>query len=129
MPANTAALTRLVNLTLGMGDAKTQALMLGVIEKNLPQSGSVRALTAAVYATRGDFHNAAFWMEKALVLQPENLVYRQNLAVYYDTLAQWKPAAQAYQLVLTALDQGALTHGIDREQVSRRLSQILTRLR
>lgn len=128
-PTNVTALTRLVTLTLGMGDAAFQKLMLGVIEKNLPQSAPVRALTAATYATKGDFAQAAAWMEKALGIEPENLVYRQNLAVYYDTLSQWTLAAKAYQDILTALDRGASPQGLDREQISARLNHILTRLR
>lgn len=57
---------------------------------------------AQLYAKQNDLPNAIMNMQQAVALSPENMVYKYNLAVLYDTYKDYRRAEVLYRQVLRA---------------------------
>jgi Tfp pilus assembly protein PilF len=57
---------------------------------------------AQLYARENDLPNAIMNMQQAVAISPENMVYKYNLAVLYDTHTDYRRAEVLYRYVLKA---------------------------
>lgn len=78
-------------------DALTE---LKKMEVDNPEYSPVVAQIGMIYARIGEYDLAEKNLKKALILSPEVLNFRYNLAVVYDQMKRYKEAATLYQQLL-----------------------------
>ena len=111
-------------LVLASNEAPNDALReLDVIGKRDPNFAPVYAQKASIYAQIGDIANAKKNFIKALNIEPDNVVYRYNLAVLLDKNGDTITAAKLYNQILDQNTQGARLP-VDRSQIEERLAFI-----
>lgn len=71
-----------------------------------PQFAPIQAQIALLYQKLEDYPNAISHMSRAAVISPENLAYKYNLAVLYDTNEQYDQAERIYRYLLTLYRDG-----------------------
>jgi len=72
-----------------------------------PDNGAALAYGVLSFAAVGNFERAREWMERALLLDPDNMYMRYNLA--WPALAFFKDTELALQLLEPALEKGGRT--------------------
>lgn len=71
-----------------------------------PEFAPIQAQIALLYQKLGDYPNAISHMSRAAIISPENLAYKYNLAVLYDTNEQYDQAERIYRYLLTLYRDG-----------------------
>ncbi|MBY0355512.1 MAG: tetratricopeptide repeat protein [Rickettsiales bacterium] len=71
-----------------------------------PDFGPIEAQIALLYQKLNDYPKAIEHMAKAAAISPENLAYKYNLAVLYDTHGDAKEAMRLYRYLMTLYNQG-----------------------
>ena len=71
-----------------------------------PDFSPIPAQMALIYRRIHDYDNAIHLMQEAASLSPENLVYKYNLAIMYDTAGKKREAAMLYKQLLDARYRG-----------------------
>jgi tetratricopeptide (TPR) repeat protein len=76
------------------------------LELQNPDFSPVPALMANVYLKLGDNNKAYEKMLRAVILEPENTLYRYNLAIILDKLGRYEEAALAYRKLIKLHNDG-----------------------
>jgi Tfp pilus assembly protein PilF len=79
---------------------------LQILEKKNPDFDPIPAQIAAIYARKGDFPAAIEQISRAIALSPDNMMYRYNLAIMLDHGGYTEKAAEAYQMLVRAHQDG-----------------------
>lgn len=125
-PNDEQVINTLLNIAFSSNSA--HKAWLGILENHLPENTFMRAEISDRFAHVEDYTNALLWIEKALAIDPQNITFHQNKAIYHDHLSQWQKAAEHYQQVLTLLDDGNVkAQEIDRSQIESRLNYLLSK--
>jgi Flp pilus assembly protein TadD len=94
-------------LVLLSDDSPAQALTeLSDLEKENPEYSPVQAQIGMIYAKMGDYISAEKYLKRAVVLSPQILHYRYNLAVVYDNMMKFREAVAVYKQLINAADTG-----------------------
>lgn len=84
-----------------------QALVeLKEIEKENPDFSPVQAQIGMIYAQMGDYVSAEKYLRRSVILAPEVVHYRYNLAVVFDTMQKYSEAISVYKQILDAGSSG-----------------------
>lgn len=102
-PDELVAQTHLLAL-LGRSVPEWALQALGELYATYPRNSLLPAQIAMIHVELNDTANAIRFMERAVVLDPNNAVYQLNLAVLYDRAGQRSAAARSYE---RALELGA----------------------
>ncbi|MBN8531148.1 MAG: tetratricopeptide repeat protein [Alphaproteobacteria bacterium] len=86
-------------------EAKRQ---MELLERRTPEFAPVLAQLGMLYYKDGNLQAAAKKLGKAISLEPENLIYRYNMAVVQDKLGNVPEAIKLYALCLDAGYKGAM---------------------
>jgi Flp pilus assembly protein TadD len=76
------------------------------LEQVNPHYSPVLAQIGMLYAKKGEYNDAEKYLRKAIILAPNEILYKYNLAVMYDKSGNHKVASKLYQLVLDAGEKG-----------------------
>lgn len=96
-------------------------LRLQELELQNPDFSPIPAQMALLYEQLGDHESARRSMAKAMMLSPENLIYKYNMAVMLDNNDYSEEAANLYRQLLRAADQGE-TLPADTDEIQERLT-------
>lgn len=89
-------------------DALVQLQQLAEIT---PDFSPIPAQIGMIYLKQQKYDQAANYLKRALVMSPDNMTYRYNLAVLYDHMGNRKDATTLYRQILAANEQGATLPG------------------
>jgi Flp pilus assembly protein TadD len=96
-------------LVLLSDEAPAEALKeLNKLEMTHPHFSPIPAQKAAIYEKAGDFNNAVSAMQRALMISPDNLKYRYNMAVILDRAGATEDAEAFYKQLLIAAERGEI---------------------
>lgn len=70
------------------------------IEKLKPEDSLILAQIAQIYVSINDCANAISYFNKAIIIEPSNIVYRYNLAILYDKFGLKSEALFLYNQVI-----------------------------
>jgi tetratricopeptide (TPR) repeat protein len=76
-------------------------LIPGVAERH-EKSAVIQAQMSVAYASVGKYQEAIKYIQKAMYLDPNNIDYKYNLAVFFDLNKNYKEAKKLYNEVLAA---------------------------
>ncbi len=76
------------------------------LEHASPDFSPIPAQLGLLYAKLGDEEKARSKMLRAISLDPDNMVYRYNLAIFLDKQKRYKEAAAFYRQLIAASQQG-----------------------
>jgi tetratricopeptide (TPR) repeat protein len=104
-PYNVEALNNFFAL---VGDEAPQAAIeqLKLLAMDNPDFSPIQAQIALLYQKIGNLPLAIEYMAKAAISSPENLAYKYNLAVLYDTNNQAEEAIRIYRYLLKLYEEG-----------------------
>jgi tetratricopeptide (TPR) repeat protein len=85
---------------MAAGSPKNALIELNELEKSNPDFSPVQAQIGMVLAQIGDYPAAERHLRKAVLLSPEIVNYRYNLAVVYDHMGAYENAINMYKQVL-----------------------------
>lgn len=104
-PYNREALNNFLAL-VGEESPEAAILQLEKLEQANPDFSPIPAQLSILYERIGEKENAVDKMLKAVVLSPENLVYKYNLAILYDRNDRPAEAITVYRQLLAAHERG-----------------------
>jgi Tfp pilus assembly protein PilF len=78
------------------------------LEAVTPAFSPIPAQIGMVYAKMGDYPKAVRYLNKALLLSPENVTYRYNLAILLDRSGQYAEAISLYKELIEESNSGAI---------------------
>ncbi|WP_039459282.1 tetratricopeptide repeat protein [Candidatus Jidaibacter acanthamoebae] len=81
-----------------------QELML--LNKANPNYSPVLAQIGMIYARQGEYDKAESYLRKAMIISPQEILYKYNIAVMYDKIGKYKPALKLYKEIIEAGDSG-----------------------
>ena len=106
-PENQQALNNFLVL-VGEEAPENAVLELKRLEAVNPRFSPIPAQIGMIYARIGDLKKAARYLNKAMLLSPENITYRYNLAIVFDRMGQVSQAITLYKDVLEAGENGTI---------------------
>jgi tetratricopeptide (TPR) repeat protein len=90
-------------LVLMSEESPGQALTeLKEMERVNPDFSPIQAQIGMIYAQMGDYASAEKYLHRSIILAPEVLHYRYNLAVVYDNMKKYSEAIAVYKQILDA---------------------------
>lgn len=119
-PTNREALNNFLALVAQESPREALAQLKRLQTEN-PDFSPLPAQEALIYQNLGNYSTAITRMQHALKLSPENISYRYNLAVLYDSNNQPAQAAVLYQDVLDAAARGEMIPG-NQQDIQERLT-------
>lgn len=123
-PRSTDALNNFLVLISEESPEKALGEMLSLEAKN-PYYAAIPAQIAAIYAQKGDMQSAISKIARAISINPDNLMYRYNLAVMLDHAGQRPQAIKAYSMVKKAIEHGGKI-ATDVSHIQERLTFLLS---
>lgn len=102
---NIPALTNYIIL-LTQEDSIEAVKELHKLERTNPEFSPIPAQLGMIYLEQGDMETAAKKLSRAVLLSPENLQYRYNLAVVMDKMGQVDYAIKMYKHLIAAERKG-----------------------
>ncbi len=94
-------------LILASEESPEEALKeLKALEKHNPEFAPIPAQVGMIYLQQDNAEQAAKHLTRAVILAPENIRYRYNLALVLDNLGETKLAAKLYTQLLEASFKG-----------------------
>lgn len=109
-PANKEALNNF--LVLVAEEAPEDALIeLEKLERINSDFSPIAAQIAMINLRLGKPEKSARYLRRAILLSPENISYKYNLAVVYDNMENEPQALQLYHKVIEAVRSGAVING------------------
>ncbi len=114
-------------LMLAREEGPDEALQqLFKLEQSNPEFSPIPAQIGMLYFERNDLEQAAKYLTRAIILAPENLNYRYNLAVVLDKMGRTDQAARLYtQLIKAGAEGKELPESTDK--IQERLTYIRSR--
>ncbi len=96
------------NFLVLLADESPEAALeeLQKLQETHPNFSPLPAQIATIYEKMGNYDRAAESMERAILLSPENLKYRYNMAIILDKRGSWDAAGDYYQQLLLANERG-----------------------
>lgn len=97
------------------------------METENPDYSPIIAQIGMIYARMGEYDLAEKYLRKALLLSPEVVNYRYNLAVIYDQMKRYKEAVNLYQQLI---DMESTGHALpqSREAIRDRLMNVRSKI-
>lgn len=123
-PRDTDVLNNFLVLVSEEAPEKALSEMLDLEAKN-PYYDVLPAQIATIYANQGNLEAAIGKMARAIQLNPEQLLYRYNLAVMLDHAGQKQQAIQAYTMVKQEVEKGGELP-MDLSHIQERLTFLLS---
>jgi len=109
-PSNKEALNNF--LVLVAEEAPEDALIeLEKLERINSDFSPIAAQIAMINLKLGNPEKAARYLRRAILLSPENISYKYNLAITYDKLGKDEQAVQLYRQIINAVRGGAIISG------------------
>lgn len=95
------------------------------LERKNPQFSPIPAQMAAIYARNEDFGSAIESIQRAIILDPDNLAYRYNAAVLMDRAGRSEEAIELYVLLKRSHERGQVVPA-DMAGIQERLTFLLS---
>jgi tetratricopeptide (TPR) repeat protein len=96
-------------------------LLSALAEKN-PNSPLIQAQTSIAYSNVGKYKKGIKYLRKAIMMDPQNIQYRYNLAVLYDMMEDYTQATIVYKEVLIYARSNDMTAQIPYRQIQDRIN-------
>jgi len=91
-----------------------------------PDSPKIMAQTSIAFSRIKNYKQAIAFVKKALLLDPENIDYKYNLAVFYDLDENYELAMASYKNILRIIESSALEEYYDKaEEIKKRIEVML----
>ncbi len=90
-----------------------------------PEFAPIPAQIGMIYLKQNNYQDAALYLRKAVMLAPDHINYRYNLAVTYDKIGMTKQAARLYQQIIEAANKGSELPG-DVGAIQERLTYLMS---
>lgn len=102
------------------------------VDEDQPENASgtgqaaIQASTARTFAQQGDLKQALRLQHRAVELEPDNMLYRLDLAILYDRVGEKDGAVTLYQQVVQAYDaqDASLPHTLGIDDIRHRLDYL-----
>jgi Flp pilus assembly protein TadD len=125
-PGNREALTNL--LAILAGETPREALFkLRQLQKANPNFSPIPAQLAGIHAQLGEYPEAIALQSAALSLNPENPLYRFNLAVMQDKAGMFNDAIRSYENVMVLRASGQTSLPLPDDHIRDRVKFLKTR--
>ena len=89
-------------------------LELQKLERVNSEFSPIPAQIAMIYLKIGQAEKAERYLRRAVILSPDNVTYKYNLAITSDRLKKYDNAARLYKQILEDIDNGAVISGSKR---------------
>jgi Flp pilus assembly protein TadD len=125
-PGNREALS---NLTVVVGERSPAEALLKLqdLDKEYPSFSPLKAQIGLTYAKLGAMPEALDYLNRALTLSPESVMYLYNAALVLDHMGRSDQAVVAYEKVLASLASGRRAPELSSMEIERRMSYLRAR--